>query len=461
MRGVLLDLDISKELIKKMIQDQYPSLDLAHASGLADIWSWQFFRIVRLMLDCVAQETGMCHEVFKDEATLELAKGMDTIVKLIVSRNLEGREPDKIDIQEEWEAVRSDSGCEKLENTARIFVQVFWKPLMEKWQASTRLLEQGKISTLETVRTGPLIIIPGDDRKNHTIENHYDSSFSNRFWTSAGNKHIVKIYSRGVDGSIRSACKPSSKWGFEQHLYSQRLEDYFSAIENEIAKPSGVYAKLVDGRALMRQIDEHKWTVFLIIQMLRTPAFIIRNMAALKKWLENHPKYNNYPTHPYYLRRVYEESLFGSNFCTNSLYRDISQRDWMILRAADGHYFVKSDNPVSLIKNGAISGFFYPLSPTKCFVATVLPQAQKPVLRVKEMPLNLELTLGVSAAIAHYADNSVMTCIENNDQELEAVLKRWLGNHKLDEPFAYPLMRPYWGSMKPEGRRRPRTTRTR
>lgn len=458
-----MDFDIAKELMKKMIQDQFPSLDPARASELADIWSWQFSRIIRLMLDCVAQETGICHEIFKDEAILELAMRIDPIAKLIVSKNLEGREPDKIDIQEEWQTVRSDSGLKKLENTARVFVQVFWEPLMEKWQASTQLLEQGKISTLETVRTGPLIIIPGDERKNRTIKNHFDSSFANKLWTNDANKNKVKILSRRVDGNIKSEIKYSNEWGFEQYLWSQSLEDFFSTIENEVAKPDGVYMKLIEGRALMRQIDEHKWTVFLIIQMLRTPAFIVRNMTVLKKWLENHPKYIHllWMTHPSYLRKVYEESLFGPNFCTNSLYRDIFQRDWMIWKAANGHYFVKSDNPVTLIKNGAISGFLYPLSPTKCFVASILPRDQKPVLRVKEIPLSPELTLGVSVAIAHYADYSVMTCLENNDPELEVVLRQWLGNHKLDEPFPYRLMEPYWGSMKPKEQPRPRGKRTR
>lgn len=157
----------------------------------------------------------------------------------------------------------------------------------------------------------------------------------------------------------------------------------------------------------------------------------------------------NCPTHPYYLKKVYE-TLFSSNFCTNRLYREIYHGSWTILKAAKGHYFVKSDNPVTVLTKRFASGFLYPLSPTKCFIASVFPQSQRSVLRVKEISLNPEWTLGVSAAIAHYADSSVMTCIENNDPELEIVLKRRLGNHKLDEPFPYPLMTPYWGSMRPK-----------
>ena len=59
---------------------------------------------------------------------------------------------------------------------------------------------------------------------------------------------------------------------------------------------------------------------------------------------------------------------------SNRLIPFIILRDWIVLRPASGEFFIKGDVPVvirgALINDGA--QIVYPMSPTHCFIATVL-----------------------------------------------------------------------------------------
>jgi hypothetical protein len=114
---------------------------------------------------------------------------------------------------------------------------------------------------------------------------------------------------------------------------------------------------------------------------------------------------------------------------TNYLYGQIYNRDWSVLRTAPGECFLKPDNPVVILRSvdGQPAAFFYPLSPTKCFMASYLPRKQKPILRVKATKLTETETIRLSLAMAAHASASVMTAIDCNSKKLEHWLYRFMG----------------------------------
>ncbi|MBQ4891255.1 DUF4238 domain-containing protein [Shewanella sp. MMG014] len=190
--------------------------------------------------------------------------------------------------------------------------------------------------------------------KKQTKKNHFSPVFANQHWTNEENGWHYKYYyycphRKCVVDSHKD--KGKTAWGYEFNLYSQELEDKLDTeIENNTAQ---IYDKLSNEETLNND-ERMKWGQFIITQSMRTPSFF-----KYREELEKSSDVDN----------SFKEDIIGCQWCEDNKY--IASRNWIILEAAEGDFFVRTDNPVYMtgFLHNPNTTIFYPLSPKKCFVA--------------------------------------------------------------------------------------------
>jgi hypothetical protein len=113
---------------------------------------------------------------------------------------------------------------------------------------------------------------------------------------------------------------------------------------------------------------------------------------------------------------------------SNQLLPFIILRDWIILRPAEGEFFVKGDVPVvirgALVNDGA--QIVYPLSPYHCFVATVLDKF--PPRQIQgECHLKPGKTAQYIRLVARCAEREIICHPQHHSGELEMLVADVLG----------------------------------
>jgi hypothetical protein len=252
-----------------------------------------------------------------------------------------------------------------------------------------------------------------------TNKNHFSPVFANKHWTNEESGWSYKYYyfckhRNKVIDSHKDIGKTA--WGYQINLYPQELEDRLdSELENESA---ALYEKLVSGDRLNTN-QRIKWAQFIITQAVRTPSFF---------------KYRDYIEKNNGGDYSYKHTILGCTGCEGNKY--ISARNWMILKAHEDDFFIRTDNPVYM--TGCIDNsttiILYPLTPELCFVACSfienflwpkgmdLPTPKQDFLQLEKGDayfINFELLKSAS--------NSVILAKRNNNKAVKQMALDMLG----------------------------------
>jgi Protein of unknown function (DUF4238) len=271
---------------------------------------------------------------------------------------------------------------------------------------------------------------------------HYSPTFSNEYWAVGSGKRI-RVYSRGVDQRVRSRDQGYTKWGREAFLYSQPLERLLHLIEGDAKVP---YTKLLDTIPLNEK-ERRCWIAFLIVQMLRTPSFVLQLLPRLKGFIES--KQLAFPTDTASLRQSYE-TLFTNNDVFAAFYRLITAYQWELWSAPPNDQFIRSDDPV-LIRGSAEHGswqLIYPMTPGRCFVSgpdradnsmTVVPRNRQ----LDDFQLRI-----VNEDLARSARRSVIARPVQDDSQLRVLLEENLGAAISISGWQERLFPEFWGPIR-------------
>lgn len=180
--------------------------------------------------------------------------------------------------------------------------------------------------------------------------NHYSPVFTNAPW--AEDNHYVCWKRRYDVSAIAKEESGRRQWGRQRKLYSKSVE---LALDRELETPiAQVYRKLANYEE-PAEGERIKWAQFLRSQIVRTPLFMRYEQAARDcLGIEEEPLHD----------RV------GCEQCSDLA--DITGRRWLLLRAHEDEYFVRTDSPVfhTGFLNDPATVLCYPLTPRLCFVAT-------------------------------------------------------------------------------------------
>ncbi len=257
----------------------------------------------------------------------------------------------------------------------------------------------------------------------NTIRNHFSPRFTNEPWADK-NGLIIK-FSRRADGTLIKGRTGPREWGAESYLYSQDLEDALSYFER-LVKP--LYEKLLSGQILKPE-ERLAWSYWLLCQYSRTPSFMIELAKLPEDILARHSSVDVYST---LLNTEEQLKAAQSNIATFATSQELVPflvlRDWVVYEAAPDGSFIKSDVPV--IIRGALveedTTILYPLSPAKCFSATVAGGFFPPRQLQLESSLTAGQTVDFVKLIASTADREVICHVDNVSSNLVELLTAYL-----------------------------------
>lgn len=244
-----------------------------------------------------------------------------------------------------------------------------------------------------------------------TKRNHYVPVFTNIAWKDQNKDWKFKTYSKKNGEIIEHKNSLGRRtWGFKDYFYSQSLEDLF---RDQIETPSiAIYQKLIKQKTLTYN-ERIKWAQFLITQSIRTPSFFDYRKKAGE-----------------FQKEDFDESIIGCKHCEEN--KLLANRNWIILKAHEEDYFIRTDNPVYMtgfLENDTTT-IFYPLTPNLCFVACSVVFLQK-LMNLQPQQEYLQLEKGDAYAInfelLKSAYQTVILRDEHNSIHSRHMIKSTLG----------------------------------
>lgn len=253
--------------------------------------------------------------------------------------------------------------------------------------------------------------------------NHYSPVFTNRPWA---NEHGSIVCLRRESGAKLVARRTGPReWGGEQHLYPQPVEDGLGRFEHRIA---AIYGRLLSGEILGPH-ERLLWSRWILCQFARTPTFLLELAGFEEDVFSHFPEFSR----EFSMAETQEKidaaiANISSLQQSNQVLPFIVLRDWIILRPADGEFFIKADVPV-VIRGALVNDdaqIVYPLSSDRCFVATVLNEFPPRQIQV-ECHLKPGKTAQYIRLIARCAEREVICHPKHHSDELEALVGDVLG----------------------------------
>jgi hypothetical protein len=209
-----------------------------------------------------------------------------------------------------------------------------------------------------------------DPSMTATSFNHYSPIFTNRPWADE-NGMIIRLRRQLGNGGVTVGRTGPREWGGEYDLYPQQVEDALGAFETKIA---GLYEKLLSGK-ILDPTERLIWSRWILCQFARTPTLMLELAGIEEDVLSRFPEFTrDFSWQETEAKLDAAVAHIGDFHTSDRLIPFVVLRDWFVLRPASGEFFVKGDVPVVI--RGALVGdhsqIVYPLSPTHCFVATVV-----------------------------------------------------------------------------------------
>lgn len=427
----------TSDLILSRIKHRYPEFtNQTHSTSIATVWAIEVDQIISRMFDIIRSARPPMHISVREKAIFELAKLTLWLTDLVVDKKLTEKRLEDFDEQTETELMQSSVGRERIDSTARVMAEQIWLNLYDQWHKPLRrIVVPEKMS-----RAGKARLINSTSQKR-TREHHYLPRFSNKYWTDSTGQ--ILIFSRVVNGGVRTKLRPYRRWGFEPYLYSQHLEDLLSRIESDAKAPYEKLLKVVP----LTPGERKQWITFLIAQWLRTPSLMLQLIGRLKQKIKVDGM--NYGTHPADLARAYE-TLFQDDRLYRILYIDIAKRSWFILHSPTDTYFVKPDVGVAISGNHEAEDWSltFPLSPSKCLLIYGYNQAKEIPLIPPTIALDEVAVDEMNAMLATHARREVMTIPANDSPQFRELLSNSLASGELRRDWIWKLIEPHWGKPK-------------
>jgi hypothetical protein len=182
---------------------------------------------------------------------------------------------------------------------------------------------------------------------------------------------IIRLRRQPGDGGIAVGRTGPREWGGEHDLYPQHVEDALGTFETKIAI---LYEKLLCGK-ILDQTERLLWSRWILCQFARTPTLMLELAGLEEDVLSRFPEFGrDFSWQETQAKLDAAVAHIGDFHTSDRLIPFIVLRDWFVLHPASGEFFVKGDVPV-VIRGTLVddhSQIVYPLSPTQCFVATVI-----------------------------------------------------------------------------------------
>lgn len=408
---------------------KFPAADPAQLALLADVWSVEASKIIdRMLRITAARGVESIPPQARPEAIFELAKLTAWLEGQIIEAKTAQVPIQEIDPAAERDALKSQLIRDRIENTASILAEHMWRRLCERWWERFPAIPQESAKSVKRLGRHPQL---GGTRRMH-----YSPAFSNKHWASAGK---LCVYTLGVDGTVRSNDVPARSWGRESFLYSQELEYWFSLVEGDAGEP---YKKLLD-MVPLNEDETKRWVAYLAVQWMRTPAFILRLLRSVSRFVTDQSL--DFPTDTGSLRRAYE-TLFSNDRMYAEMYQRLVGRRWEMWRTAPDPGFIRPDE-VTLVTSGGGKSWrlVYPMTPTHCFVAGPAaaeePRHVVPHVRTLDNPRLAQLNLQLAAS----SRRAVIARPQTDDAELRDLLASGMRRRSLEPKGAFS--REFWGPI--------------
>ena len=350
-----------------------PLVTPLHGQELSHLWSLEVSRIIQQVLK-ITEDAGRSawHIDARTEAIFRMSELLLDVSSCLVESRLRGRTAAAIDIAQEETQLASSEVDRLRSQTAQTMADAVWIPLYDRLHTQY-----------------PLVVLPGGEQRiprlpgrlprskqPDTRKNHFVPRFTIRPWADPDGN--VRILIRRPGGPIHSHLGGYAQWGFEDFLYPNVLERYFQQIESRAASP---YRQLIACRPLTPD-DRYFLMAFLILQRLRTPAFMSELACRVRMRLRGKRSVT-----PEMMRRACF-ALFQNDSLFAAYSNLLSGRRWKLLAAADGMSYPRTDAPVVTVAVKGVWTCFYPLTPTYCLqvgpefatqsdVPIALPQRQE------------------------------------------------------------------------------------
>lgn len=348
------------ETLMRRLLELRPDVGDVEARRIAEVWSGELDQIVERMLTVSEETIGV---VVQPEARtmmiVDLTRLLVTLTDEFVQNKLNhGLASDPLTAEAEARASSSPIGRERIENTARLLAEHVWNKCIVDYRRRWPLVvEAGREHDVGRRRK-----LKGESKAPGVRHNHFSPVFSHKPWSTKDGR--VRELSRGLKGDLQHRDIPYRAWGSEEYLYSQRLERHLALIDNDGAESCQKILKIVP----MSDLDKRKWIAFLIVQMLRSPGFMLKMVKHTKKILPTTAP--EYPNTPAALKAAYE-SMFTNDDVYAQFHRMIAPKSWQVIAAPAGTTFIRPD--ATILTEGSIKAgtwnLLYPLSPSKVFVA--------------------------------------------------------------------------------------------
>lgn len=411
------------------LRGEFPEADPDHLAALGDVWSVELLEVVHRMAG-ITKDRGMgsLPERARPEYIFELAKLIGWLEGQIIKKKTGLTPIHEIDADAERSALKSRLTQDRIESTALVLAERVWLPLCEQWWKRYPAIPQEHSTPAKRIAPQPT---DGGNRRQH-----YSPDFSNKHWAAAGK---LRVYTLGVDGSVRSKDVRAKSWGRERFLYSQDLEHWFSLVEGDAGIP---YKKLLQMIPL-NEDETNRWVAYLVAQRFRTPAFIGRLLPRLGRFVIERGL--NFPTDTGSLRGAYE-ALFSNNKVFTEMYQRLVGRRWEMWSTELNPGFIRPDEPV-LVTSAAEEGWrlVYPMTPRRCFVAgpggAESPRDVWPHHRAIDRHMLAQLNFQLAAA----SRRTVIARPQANDSDLRSVLAS--GMRQRSFQTGKSSSHEFWGSI--------------
>lgn len=312
----------------------------------------------------------------------------------------------------ERERVRSPSTQQDIETAAALIANEVWAPILAELRSKYPLIVTPEYGRPKSKLVGKAAHPP-------VRRNHYSPASSHSAWARNGDRK-VREYSRGPNGVIRSRDIGYRSWGYEELLYSQRLEAYLGLVDQDGADTC---RKILRTEPL-DNLDKRRWIAFLVIQQIRTPSFMRRLISQLSNGMPSIAP--GYPTTVAALKAAYETLFTNNNYYAEN-HVLMASRSWTVLSAPAGSSFIRADNPV-VAGRSSDGGWtlYYPMSPTRMF--RIGPEQVSGYEQdfVPSVQLSRAEVRAVNIRSARNARRSVIATIEREDTELRDLLQQWM-----------------------------------